>query len=217
MPKEGGSIVSEAVHELVAFDLDGTLLRGMTVCEVLAEALGHSDVMRRYEGLTTEHDIAEARLHMARWYRGHTHEELQAHLSGARLAPGAHEGISLLRSRGFEVAIVSITWSFAVRWFAERLSVAHHFGTELSPSGEVTHVWGRDKARWLLMLADELGVPSNRIAAVGDSSHDTDMLRVATLRFFVGCRPPVDVEHVIHVPGGDIRTIAHRVIQEWSA
>jgi len=217
MPRRSAAIASNAVQGLIGFDLDGTLLRGMTVCEVLAEALGHSDVMKRYERLATERDISEARMDMARWYQGHTYDDLQAHLESACLAPGAHEAISLLKSRGFEVAIVSTTWSFAVRWFAERFNVVHYLGTGLSPTGEITHVWGRDKARWLRLLASELGIPLNRIAAVGDSSGDVDMLHVAALRFFVGAKLPAEVERVVHIPGAGIREIADRILREWSA
>lgn len=35
---------------LVVFDLDGTLIRGRTICEVVADGLGHRDRMRVLEG-----------------------------------------------------------------------------------------------------------------------------------------------------------------------
>lgn len=209
--------MGDAVRGLVGFDLDGTLLRGKTVCEVLAEELGRASTMGRYETLATERDFTAARIDMARWYQGYSHGALRAHLQRACPAPGAGEGIALLKSRGFEVAIASLTWSFAVGWFAERFNVVHYLGTGLSPAGEISHVWGRDKARWLRALAGELGIPGNRIAAVGDSPGDIDMLQIAALRFFVGRRPPLDVEGVIHIPDADIRAIADRILREWPA
>jgi len=36
---------------LVAFDLDGTLLRGDTVCEALARRMGHFERMRELEAI----------------------------------------------------------------------------------------------------------------------------------------------------------------------
>jgi hypothetical protein len=45
---------------LVVFDLDGTLLRGRTVCEVLAEPLGRLERMRDTE-MTARADIASVR------------------------------------------------------------------------------------------------------------------------------------------------------------
>ena len=90
---------------LVAFDLDGTLLRGPTVCEVLAGGLGHLERMREFETITTESDMAAARLEMTRWYRGIPIAELTATLDFASLAPKTAEGIRLLREHGFEIAI----------------------------------------------------------------------------------------------------------------
>ena len=57
----------ETACGIVAFDLDGTLLRGPTVCEVLAESLGRLQEMRRFESFTQESDIVAARQEMARW------------------------------------------------------------------------------------------------------------------------------------------------------
>jgi len=42
---------------LVAFDLDGTLLRGSTVCECIADGLGRRAEMARFERLTAQDDI----------------------------------------------------------------------------------------------------------------------------------------------------------------
>lgn len=116
-----------------------------------------------------------------------------------------------------EVAIASITWKFAVQWFAEQLNVKHYIGTDLSPRGEIVHVWGRDKARWLQELAASYGASPDRTAAVGDSNGDVDMLRVATLRFFVGVQPVADLDTVIHLPEADLRVVAEHVIHEWAA
>ncbi len=209
--------MTDNTQGLVAFDLDGTLLRGATVCELLAEPLGRLVEMKRFETLTSEPEIAAARAEMASWYYGHGIADLQVHLHNACWAPGAREGVALLQRRNVQVAIASITWSFAVRWFAQRLSVHHYLGTELRPSGEIVHIWGRDKGGWLRDLGKLLGVPDSRIAAVGDSNADAEMLREARLRFFVGSKPPLGLERVIHIPSGDMRVIAERILEEWTA
>jgi phosphoserine phosphatase len=113
------------------------------------------------------------------------------------------------------VGIASITWKFAVRWFAERLNVRHYLGTDVSSNGDITHVWGRDKARWLEELAKAYGVDRSRIAAVGDSAGDVAMLRVAGLRFFVGVDPIPEMGPAIHLPDADLRIVARRIIDEW--
>jgi phosphoserine phosphatase len=175
---------------IVAFDLDGTLIRGATVCELLAAPLGRDAEMRRFEACTTARDLRAARSEMACWYRGHARRSLCRGLADARWAPGAREAVAELQGAGIEVVIASVTWRFAVAWFAERLAVRRFLGTGLSARGEITHVWPQAKASWLRGLARELGVPRGRTAAVGDSTGDLPMLRSAALRFFVGASNP---------------------------
>jgi phosphoserine phosphatase len=57
---------------LAAFDVDGTLLRGPTICECIADGIGMSAQMRAIECLTSTKDIAVARAEMISWYRGYT-------------------------------------------------------------------------------------------------------------------------------------------------
>lgn len=206
----------ETMRGIAAFDLDGTLLRGDTICEVLAKALGRLEEMKRFEAFTTESDIADGRSQMARWYSEHSAGNLQAHLHNACWAPGAHEAIQRLQEARIVVGIASLTWSFAVRWFAERLNVRHYLGTDISPNGDIIHVWARDKARWLEELAEPYGISQNRIAAVGDSEGDAAMLRVAGLRFFVGANLIPGIEPDIHLPAADLRVVAGHIIDSWA-
>jgi len=207
----------EAIRGIAAFDLDGTLLRGDTVCEVLAKQLGRLEEMKRFETFKAESDIADGRAQMVEWYRDYSVGDLQAYLDNVSWAPGAHEAIRQLREAGIIVGIASITWSVAVRWFADRLGIRHFLGTDLDQNGEILHVWSRDKGRWLQDLADSYGISHDRIAAVGDSAGDSAMLRVAGLRFFVGSELVPETGPVIHLPGADLRIVARRIIGEWAA
>jgi phosphoserine phosphatase len=208
--------LSDRPRGVVAFDLDGTLLRGPTVCELLAEPLGRRAEMRRFEALSTEPEIAAARHEMARWYEGRTPAQLCAALEAARWAPGAREGVALLQANGVEVVIASITWGFAVEWLARRLGVARSLGTRLEPGGCVAHVWPRDKPRWLGGVLAALGVPRARVAAVGDSGSDTDLLAAAALPFFVGRGAVPRLRGLVHRPEGDIEQIAREVLAHWA-
>jgi phosphoserine phosphatase len=132
---------------IAAFDLDGTLLRGMTACELIAAAIGRLPEMRAFESRLSRRALLRSRLEMARWYEGLTESQLCTALSGARWAPGAHQAVSALKAAGVEVAIASVTWGFAVAWFAQELGIRHFMGTELSPSGAVTHAWPTTKGK----------------------------------------------------------------------
>ena len=205
------------IRGIAVFDLDGTLLRGDTVCEVLAKPLGRIDEMKRFETLTAEKDIETARVQMAEWYREHSMDALHAHLQSACWAPGAHEAIRRLQEAQVVVAIASITWKFAVRWFAKQVNIQNYIGTDMSASGDIVHVWARDKARWLRELAENYSASPARTAAVGDSTGDEEMLRAAGLRFFVGANAAPEIESLIHLPGADLRLVSDRIIEKWTA
>ena len=201
---------------IVVFDLDGTLLRGNTVCEVLARPLGRLERMSEFEKLESESEIADARQEMLSWYRERTRAELCAYLADATWAPGAKRAVRDLQRADMLVGIASITWRFAVEWFANQLDVRHYLGTDEQPDGAIAHVWGRDKARWLANLAGSYRIPRNRIAAVGDSTGDVDMLNAAHLRYFVGEARGPEIPALVCMPNADLMLVAESIIDAWA-
>jgi phosphoserine phosphatase len=134
-----------AAAGLVVFDLGGTLIRGRSVCELLAVRLGREKRMKEIETLKAA--LAQACSEMASWYREALEQQLVSFLEAAEFAPRAVEALALLKRHGFVYAISSITWLFAVEWFAERLSHRSLPRTRLSAGGSVVHVWPRDTGR----------------------------------------------------------------------
>jgi HAD superfamily phosphoserine phosphatase-like hydrolase len=200
---------------LVVFDLDGTLLRGPTVCEVIAQRLGRLQRMQEMERLSNRKQIAAAREEMARWYAEVPLSALLECLRAIQLAPGAPVGVSMLQKHGVTVGIASITWSFAVAHFAARLGVQHFLGTTLQPSGSVEHVWSEHKAAWVLDLAARWGVSREHIAAVGDSHGDCEMLKVAGKAFFVGAQASELNPEWLRWPAANIEHVAQHIIESW--
>ena len=197
---------------LVVFDLDGTLLRGQTVCKVIAQSLGRLPRMQEFERLKDRHQIAAAREEMALWYRDVPHASILDSLQNVQLAPGLATGISLLRAGGFAVGIASITWRFAVQYFADKWGIKYCLATTLEDFGRIDHVWPEHKAQWLLELSARLGIPRARTAAVGDSAGDYEMLSVAGTSIFVGTELPPQQPGWIHWPAADIAHIARHLI-----
>ena len=200
---------------LVVFDLDGTLLRGPTVCEVLAKSLGRLERMRQLERFASDPELRIAREEMAGWYLPVGFARLRDSLKGARLAPGTQKGLAMLRSHGVAVDIASITWSFAVEHFARLLGVEHWQGTVLEESGEIRHIWPEDKAPWARELAQRLEVPLEKTAAVGDSAGDLEMLRAVGLPVFVGHELPAAQHGWLHYPAADIEAVARHLVAVW--
>ena len=197
---------------LVAFDLDGTLIRPETCCEVIAQPLGCLPRMRAFERFRTVAEITAARTEMAGWYTGRSQDELCAPLADATLAPGVRAGFARLRRHGIATALVSITWDFAVAWFARSLGTEYYVGTRLAEDGTIVHFWPEDKARWLRALATDLSLGLDQIAAVGDSTGDILMLQTVGLPYFVGHDLPPELHTATHLPDGDIDQIAQDII-----
>lgn len=204
--------------QLVAFDLDGTILRGDTVCEVLARRLGKLERMREMEGISDVQGLSAARSEMALWYRGTPAEELLKFLDDAQLAPGAREGCAMLNAAGIEFVLVSITWSFAVAYFSGLLGASCWLGTSLEPDGSIRHVWPNDKACWLTHLQRQRGLDREQVAAVGDTSVDVPMLCSVGLPIFVGSGLPATLPpSTLHLPRADIVQIARIILSQGAA
>ena len=154
--------------------------------------------------------VTAAREEMAEWYRPYTHEHLTALLCELELAPGTAEAFALLRTRRVATAIVSITWSFAVEWFATRLGADYFYGTGLA-NRSVAHVWPADKGRWLRELIARLDLRKEDVAAVGDSEGDRELLEAAGIRYCVGWRN-IGVAEAIHLPGANLLHIAEQLV-----
>ena len=197
---------------LVVFDLDGTLLRGDTVCEAIAKHIGKLTRMRELEALPWS-SLFAAREEMASWYAPYARQRLVEGLQHLRLAPGAEEGVVALMERGIAVAICSVTWEFGVEWVAAKLGVQHFVGTRIDLSGQITHFLPEDKPRWTARLQHRLGIPSDSVTAVGDSSGDIPLLQAAHHAYFVGgTLPEVLSGHAVHVPDADIHEIAVKIL-----
>src|SRR5579884_606294 len=161
---------------LVAFDVDGTLVHGETLSETLARRVGYLSRMQEIERIQEEIDFIPAREEIASWFRSIPFAELCTCLQSIRLAPGVKEGLALLKRHQIKIALVSITWEFAVEWLAQKLGADYFVGTRLSIEGDITHFWAQDKASWLCELAQQLDLHLEQIAAVGDSNGDRYML-----------------------------------------
>lgn len=192
---------------LVAFDLDGTLIRADTVCERIARRLGRLEEMRRFEALTGRSAIRAARREMAGWYRQADPEAIRSALAGITLAPGAEAAFAWLKKEGIRTAIVSITWEFAVEAIARRLGADDWVGTRLGEQGEIRDFWPEDKPVWLAGLAEGCGLGPRRVAAVGDSANDVSMLEWAGRAIFVGESQPPGLA-AVHLPAGDLMEVA---------
>ena len=135
----------------VAFDLDGTLLRGTTVSLEVAALTGHVEEMRELErayaaGEISSAVVAEAQ---ARWLGGVAPADLD--VGGWPWLEGIEETVGALRAAGAQVLLATVTWSFAAAVIASRFGFDAYGGTELGPP--LQGFEAEDKAAWALERA----------------------------------------------------------------
>jgi HAD superfamily phosphoserine phosphatase-like hydrolase len=198
---------SRPYPKLVAFDVDGTLLRGETVCECIGRNIGKSAEMKIFEQLRSQSEIASARRTMLEWYAPFGKHVLLGYLKQLQPAPGTKIGLSRLRQQGIKTAFVSTTWHFAVEWLAAELGAGYAVGTRWLDTNEIVDFWPDDKVTWLTALLGELDVSSDALVAVGDSSGDLPMLKFAGRGYFVGSKMPEAFPHLLHYPDADINSL----------
>ena len=199
---------------LVAFDLDGTLTRGRSCLEAIADALGFAAQMSLFERASSEEEIIAARHEIRERLRHADPSDIHAALSTISLAPGAVQGISALQERGISTVIVSLTFTVAVAYFAERLRIDAHIATDPDArGGGIRHVFASTKPALLAEHAKSLGIGAAHIAAVGDSPADVPMLRSVRASFYVGTGPPPGFAPTWHLPSAAIDQIARLIIE----
>ena len=207
---------------LVVFDVDGTLIREKTVCEVIASKIDRVERMDWLEnnagtpststGLPPNTSVISAREEMADWYIEAGREAVDTFFESLIWAGGAHAGIKSLIDSGWLVAIASLTWRFGVETIAQDLGVNEVIATQLDwNTKEINHVFAADKPVFLQETAAKHGIPSNRVFAVGDSGGDIPMLKAAANGFYIGDSDP-GIAGTVHVPAARIDTIAELIL-----
>jgi phosphoserine phosphatase len=113
-----------AAHELgrwrlACFDLDGTLVRGTSVSQHLADRFGQSEQMEELERRYVSGEISNSVVaeEQARNYRGIPLPQVVAKLSDIACIEGIDPTLAALRERGIESLLGTVTWSFAVPLF----------------------------------------------------------------------------------------------------
>jgi HAD superfamily phosphoserine phosphatase-like hydrolase len=211
-PDQRAPVDVPAGIRLVAFDLDGTLTRGQTCLEAIADAFGFAAQTSVWEQARTEQQIIAARIGMWEYLQHLSSEEMDAVLATIPLAPGAIDGITALRAAGVATIIVSLAHAANVAYFAGRLGVDAHFGTEPDGNGGYRHVFPATKPTLLAEYANTLDVCPEQIAAVGDTPNDVPMLRAARISIYVGPTLPDDFTPTWHLPAASIDEIARVIL-----
>jgi len=183
-------------YRLVAFDLDGTLVKQVSGWKTLHQYFGTEMAvgvnLADYE--RGEIDYAEfMRRDIALWPKPLHITTIERALADYTLAGGAAGVVGDLRERGFEVAIVSGGIDLLANRVAERLAIRLTAANGFVIDGDgyltgegILRVDPINKHLALERLAQGMGLTLNDCVAVGDGKFDENFLRCAGLGVALG-------------------------------
>jgi phosphoserine phosphatase len=192
------SVLRSHRWRLACFDLDGTLVRGTSVSQHLADRFGRGERMaeleRRYAtGELSNSVVAEEQ---ARDYRGIPLPEVVEKLSDIACIDGIDSTLTTLRQRGVESLLGTVTWTFAAEEFRRRHGFAAVSGTEidLDPGGVPTggvkrHFDEWDKLEFVASYCEANGIDLAECIAVGDSRSDVPLFEAVGLSIALNATP----------------------------
>ena len=173
---------------LVVSDLDGTLVSGTALAH-LGTCLGRVPALPDVEtGLArrrlTDREVAEA---FAPSYAGVRVSEAVAAMSSITALTDVESGVALLRQRGVETLIATVSWRFAAQTLAERWGFSGAHGAELEVDQESGSFTGRvarhfapdDKVSAVEAHCRRSGFGLDAVVAIGDGRSDLPLFRAA--------------------------------------
>lgn len=170
-----------SVRAIVSFDLDGTLVRGVSTGQHLADRMGHGKVLRELEfkydhGHLRAQAVADAE---ASYYAGRSLEDTCKLLVDLPTVGGIADVVQELQRRNIVPVINTLAWSFIAADFRARFGFYASSGVEMICdahgifAGKVgRHFDEHDKVSFISELGASLGVPRSRIVAIGDARSD---------------------------------------------
>ena len=171
----------------MAFDLDGTLLRGTSVSAYLARRLGHAELLRDLEqqyaaGRISNSAVADA---TAAAFAGVPLAEIAEHLDVAPWIANIGAVVGHLQAAGNVVLVCTVTWRFAAEYLRRRHGFDAVSGTVMGVRGGILTGWvvrhfdRDDKIGFVREHCVRHGLALADVVAVGDARSDLPLFAVA--------------------------------------
>ncbi|MCD6188939.1 MAG: HAD-IB family phosphatase [Thermococcus sp.] len=188
---------------LIAFDLEGTLVKSKSSWVELHKKFGTWDKGKEYAErfFAGEFDYATwAKLDASLW-KGRTREEVMEWANSVEYFEGVEELFQFLRQKGFKIAIISGGLKCLAERVGRELKADFVYANELvfDEEGKITGevlpwVDFRNKGDILLELKEKL--KPKLIIAVGDGHNDIAMFRVADVSIAINPHEGVEGDYL---------------------
>jgi phosphoserine phosphatase len=178
---------SVALHRVVVFDLDGTLMRREASSGVLAYAIGQGSAYRALELLYDAGDVSNAEVtdRQAAWFAGLALADVDRTLQHGPWIKGLGETLAALANAGCRLLLATLAWRFVADMLAERYPFDAVCGAEMAIhnatlTGTVDRYFDEhDKLKFVACWCADNGYSLEDVVAIGDSRSDIPLFRHA--------------------------------------